>query len=67
MTKVYLKRGRDESVRRFHPWIFSGAVAQVAGNPAEGDIVAVYSAEGDYLAIEPICQWPEARYSPSAE
>lgn len=50
MTKLYLKKGRDESVRRFHPWVFSGAVAQVAGNPAEGDVVAVYSAEGEYLA-----------------
>ncbi len=50
MTKIYLKKGRDESVRRFHPWVFSGAVAQVVGNPAEGDIVAVYSAEGEYLA-----------------
>lgn len=50
MTKIYLKKGRDESVRRFHPWIFSGAVAQVAGTPNEGDIVAVYSAEGEYLA-----------------
>lgn len=50
MTKIYLKKGRDESVRRFHPWIFSGAVAQVVGSPAEGDLVAVYSAEGEYLA-----------------
>ena len=50
MKKIYLKKGRDESVRRFHPWIFSGAVAQTLGNPAEGDLVAVYSAEGEYLA-----------------
>jgi len=50
MKKIYLKKGRDESVRRFHPWVFSGAVAQTVGNPAEGDLVAVYSAEGDYLA-----------------
>ena len=50
MKKLYLKKGRDESVRRFHPWVFSGAVAQVVGSPAEGDIVAVYSAEGEYLA-----------------
>lgn len=50
MKKLYLKKRRDESVRRFHPWIFSGAVAQVVGNPAEGDLVAVYSAEGEYLA-----------------
>ena len=50
MVKVYLKPGRDESLRRFHPWVFSGAVAQVQGSPAEGDIVGVYSAEGQYLA-----------------
>jgi 23S rRNA (cytosine1962-C5)-methyltransferase len=50
MKKIYLKKGRDESVRRFHPWVFSGAVAQTVGNPVEGDVVAVYSAEGEYLA-----------------
>ena len=50
MVKVILKRGRDESLRRFHPWVFSGAVAQVQGSPAEGDIVGVYSAEGQFLA-----------------
>ncbi len=50
MDKVYLRRGRDESVRRFHPWVFSGAIASVSGSPAEGDIVAVYSAEGELLA-----------------
>ena len=44
MVKVFLKHGRDESLRRFHPWVFSGAVAQVQGSPAEGDIVGVYSA-----------------------
>ena len=50
MVKVILKHGRDESLRRFHPWVFSGAVAQVQGSPAEGDIVGVYSAEGQLLA-----------------
>lgn len=50
MTKIYLKKGRDESVRRFHPWIFSGAIASVTGNPAEGDIVGVFSSTGEYLA-----------------
>ena len=49
-SKVYLRKGRDASVRRFHPWIFSGAVADVTGNPAEGDLVGVYSAEGEFLA-----------------
>ncbi len=50
MNKVFLKRGREESVLRFHPWIFSGAIAEVQGNPAEGDIVAVYSHDGTLLA-----------------
>jgi len=50
MIKVILKKGRDESLRRYHPWVFSGAIAQIQGNPAEGDIVAVHSAEGDCLA-----------------
>ena len=49
MDKVFLRRGRDESLRRFHPWVFSGAIASVQGNPAEGDIVAVCSAEGELL------------------
>lgn len=51
MIRVFLKPKRDESLRRFHPWVFSGAIAQIQGNPAEGDLVAVYSAEGDQLAI----------------
>ncbi len=50
MTKIILKRGRDESLRRFHPWVFSGAIAQIVGEPAEGDIVGVFSQEGDFLA-----------------
>lgn len=50
MTKIILKRGRDESLRRFHPWVFSGAIAQIVGEPAEGDIVGVFSQEGEFLA-----------------
>ena len=50
MDKVFLKRGREESVLRFHPWVFSGAISRVQGNPAEGDVVAVYSHEGTLLA-----------------
>lgn len=51
MIKLILKKGRDESLRRFHPWIFSGAVAQICGNPAEGDLVEVHNAEGEAVAI----------------
>ena len=50
MIKIILKKGRDESLRRFHPWVFSGAIAQVQGSPAEGDIVAVHAFDGSFLA-----------------
>ncbi len=50
MTKIILKKGREESVKRFHPWVFSGAIAQIAGNPAEGDVVGVYASDGSFLA-----------------
>ena len=50
MIKVILKKGRDESMLRFHPWVFSGAIAEIKGNPAEGDIVAVHSSDGSLLA-----------------
>ena len=45
-----MKKGREESLRRFHPWVFSGAIAQITGNPAEGDMVDVYASDGTYMA-----------------
>ena len=45
-----MKRGREESLLRFHPWVFSGAIAQVQGSPAEGDLVAVHASDGSQLA-----------------
>lgn len=51
MSKIYLKKGREESLLRFHPWVFSGAIAQIVGEPAEGDVVKVYSSAGDFLAV----------------
>ena len=50
MIKIILKKGRGESLRRFHPWVFSGAIAQIQGSPAEGDVVAVHDADGTFLA-----------------
>ena len=50
MVKVFLRKGRDESVRRFHPWVFSGSIANVQGSPEEGDVVAVYASDGSFLA-----------------
>ncbi len=50
MYKIILKKGREESLLRFHPWVFSGAVAQIVGTPAEGDVVGVYASDGSFLA-----------------
>lgn len=50
MTKIILKKGREESLFRFHPWVFSGAIAQIVGEPAEGDIVGVFASDGSFLA-----------------
>ncbi len=48
---IQLKRGKEESLRRFHPWIFSGAIERIAGEPAEGDIVEVRTRGGDFIAL----------------
>ncbi|MBP3202443.1 MAG: class I SAM-dependent rRNA methyltransferase [Bacteroidales bacterium] len=50
MDKVILRPHREESLLRYHPWVFSGAIAQVVGHPAEGDLVSVVSSEGQLLA-----------------
>lgn len=50
MTKIILKKGREDSLLRCHPWVFSGAIAQIVGEPAEGDIVGVFSQSGEFLA-----------------
>lgn len=46
---VHLKKGREASVRRFHPWVFSGAVQRVDDHPGNGDWVCVYDASGEVL------------------
>ena len=50
MIKVILRKGREDSLRRFHPWVFSGAIAEIQGNPLEGDMVAVHAADGSFMA-----------------
>ncbi len=50
MIKVILRRGREDSLLRFHPWVFSGAIAEIQGNPAEGDLVSVHASDGSVLA-----------------
>lgn len=48
--KVYLKSGKEESLLRFHPWVFSGAIARVEGEPAEGEVVDVYTSKKEFIA-----------------
>ncbi len=48
---VILRKGKEESLKRFHPWIFSGAVHHIEGEPAEGDIVEVLNSEGKFIAL----------------
>ena len=50
MYKVILKKGREKSVRNYHSWIFSGAIAKIEGDPAPGDIVSVSDRQGEFLA-----------------
>lgn len=48
---VYLKKGKEESLKRFHPWVFSGALQSVPENLEEGDLVRVITAGGDFIAV----------------
>ena len=56
---IVLKEGRETSIQRRHPWIFSGAIAQIDGEPASGDVIAVLAFDGGFLG------W--AAYSPSSQ
>lgn len=51
MPVVHLRKGKDDNILRFHPWIFSGAIATIDGVPAEGDLVRVVNKEGEFRAI----------------
>ncbi len=59
MKAIILKAGRDKSALRYHPWIFSGAIDEVVGDPALGDTVEVYSYRSDFLGL--------AAYSPNSQ
>ena len=51
MSRIILKRGKEESLLRYHPWVFSGAIHHVEGNINEGDVVRVCNANGDFIAM----------------
>lgn len=47
--KIYLRRGKEESMKRFHPWVFSGAIQKMDEGINEGDVVDVISFDGEYI------------------
>lgn len=49
--QIYLKKGKEESLKRFHPWVFSGAIHHADEGIEEGDIVRVITASGDFVAV----------------
>lgn len=51
IKNIYLKRGKTESLRRFHPWIFSGAIAKIEPGIIEGDLVNVIDENGNIVAV----------------
>lgn len=51
MKKLILKAGREKSLKRRHPWIFSGAVARLTGEPQSGDTIELQSSDGEFLGM----------------
>lgn len=49
MKKIYLKKGKEESLKRFHPWVFSGAIQSMDEGIMEGDVVDVITSRGDFI------------------
>ena len=58
-AKLFLKPGREKSLKRRHPWVFAGAIARVEGNPESGETIELHSADGVPLAV--------AAYSPESQ
>lgn len=50
MKRIFLKRNKEESLRRFHPWVFSGAIHRMSEEPVEGEKVEVFTSEDEYIA-----------------
>ncbi len=58
-ARIILKEGRDRSLIRRHPWIFSGSVAQLEGEPSAGETIDVFTGDGEWIA--------RAAYSPQSK
>jgi len=51
MITIQLKPKKEESLQRFHPWVFSGAIQRIEGKPSEGELVEVLDSNRNFLAI----------------
>ncbi len=51
MREIILKRGKEESILRHHPWVFSGAIAKLPDGLEEGDLAVVKGSDGNVLGI----------------
>lgn len=51
MRQIYLKKGKEDSLLRFHPWVFSGAIYKTDDGIEEGDVVRVVTSNGDFIAV----------------
>lgn len=51
MAKIFLHKGKEQSILRKHPWVFSGAIRNMETEPEEGDVVSVYTARGEWLGM----------------
>ena len=51
MKQVRLRKGKEESLKRFHPWVFSGAIASIDEGITEGEVVRVVTNLGDFIAV----------------
>jgi 23S rRNA (cytosine1962-C5)-methyltransferase len=51
LVKIFLKAGKEQSLLRFHPWVFSGAIQKIVGEPGEGDVVRVLDSNGGFLGL----------------
>jgi len=49
-TRIVLKSGKDQSLRRYHPWVFSGAIKKIHGPAREGELVDLYDNKDEFLA-----------------
>ena len=51
MQIIQLKPKKEESLLRFHPWLFSGAIQKIEGNPAEGEAVTIVDHNRNFVAV----------------